>query len=96
MHLLQTLMLQKSASVPVLMALCELQICKFFVAPLDSLVYGGSPFVFLMIMIHCNGAATRGLNWCRLLTVTIVFICIHFLDSSIDLFILKTFLLLDF
>ena len=25
-----------------------------------------------------------------------VFICIHFLDSSVDLFILKTFLLLDF
>ena len=30
------------------------------------------------------------------LTVTMVFICIHFLDSSVDLFILKTFLLLDF
>ena len=47
--------------------MCELQNCKqFSVASLGSLVYGGSAYVFLMVMIHCNGTATRGLNWCRL------------------------------
>ena len=47
--------------------ICELHNCKqFSVAPLGSLVCSGSAYVFQMGMIHCNGAATRGLNWCRL------------------------------
>ena len=75
-----------------------------FDAPLGSIVYGGSEYVFLMVMIHCNGTATRGLNvrTCvnyKIYTkhnftvaslgslVSMVFICIHFLDSSIDMFI---------
>ena len=46
--------------------MCELLNCKqFSVTSLGSLVYGGSAYVFLMIMIHCNGTATRGLNWSR-------------------------------
>ena len=44
----------------------EFQNCKqFSVTSLGSLVYGGSAYVFLMVMIHCNGTATRGLHWCR-------------------------------
>ena len=54
----------------VCVCVCICANCKIlnsFVASLGSLVYGGSAYiqVFLMVMMHCNGTATRGLNWCR-------------------------------
>ena len=71
--------------------MCEFQNCKpFSVTSLGSLVYGGSAYVFLMVMIHVMEQLPEVLigagfliikSVCSdydYLTVTMVFICIHF------------------